>query len=110
MKELPRLLVPLLLLAGLAALAYVANSGQEPPKPIPKPPTDPDCPDDKCPSPKKPRWGDVTSATVCGPRHADGTEVMLDLPASLHQRNAGDRKSTRLNSSHHAISRMPSSA
>jgi hypothetical protein len=89
MKELPRLLVPLLLLAGLGALAYVANPGEVPPKP--PPPKEPDCPDNKCP-PKKPKrtpWGDMTEAAVGGPRHADGTELMLDLPASLHQRNAG---------------------
>ncbi len=90
MKELPRLLVPLLLLAGLVALTYVANPGQEPPRP--PPPKDPDCPDDKCPpKPKKPRkpWGELTGATVGSSRHADGTELMLDLPASLHQRNTG---------------------
>ena len=51
MKELPRLLVPLLLLAGLLALAFVANPGQEPPKP--PPPHDPVCP--PRPVPRKPQ-------------------------------------------------------
>ena len=99
MKELPRLLIPLLLLAGLIALAYVANPGQQPPKPSP-PPKDPDCPDDKSPSkPKKPRrpWDSMTGATVGGSRHADGTELMLDLPASLHQRNTGGSGCDRAN-------------
>ena len=33
-----------------------------------------------------------------------------DLALEIAQPGGGDRKSTRLNSSHHAISRMPSSA
>ena len=34
----------------------------------------------------------------------------LDLEASAEEMPDGDRKSTRLNSSHHVVSRMPSSA
>jgi hypothetical protein len=52
MRELSRLIVPLLLLAGLVALAVVANPGQEPPRPTPK---GPDCPDDTCPPKPRPR-------------------------------------------------------
>ena len=39
-----------------------------------------------------------------------GGAIVLDLHMGLTLRNAGDRKSTRLNSSHYALSRMPSSA
>ena len=43
-------------------------------------------------------------------RSVNAATDVLSFPATADPGYSGDRKSTRLNSSHHAISRMPSSA
>lgn len=87
-----RILCVGLVVAGLcgAALHTETRPAPEPVKVAPKvePKPDPDCPDGKCP-PRRPKpWGDLEAA-VGGPVHADGTEIQLDLPVTLHQRNTG---------------------
>lgn len=91
MKNLPLYAAVGLLGAGLWLASQPAPAPAPPAHPAPPPAPDPDCPDGKCP-PKRPRpkpWGEPASATVGGPKHADGTEIDCDLPGKFHQKNTG---------------------
>ena len=52
----------------------------------------------------------VQSRIVLTPEHAKRLMYALQENVAKYERNFGDRKSTRLNSSHEFVSRMPSSA
>ena len=61
-------------------------------------------------SPALKRWEGMTVAEVAAAQGKDGVDAFLDLTLDDDLENELDRKSTRLNSSHSSVSRMPSSA
>ncbi len=83
----------LLMLVGAAVAAFVAgpvkvSPDRGPPAPLVKPAPEPRPTPRRPLLPRRPRSSLSSEAFVGGPVGRDGTEVLCDLPGSLHQKNA----------------------